>query len=384
MRNKEIAFENFLTKIKKYSPNVVIDGEFVNGSTPIKCHCKICNQSWERALRVISASKSNYCPVCKNYEIVFGFNDLYTLRPDLIMYAKNKDDFKAVSVGSSKYIDCICPNCKNEKQVQISNLTRQGFKCDYCSDNISFPNKLSRRLLNALNVYNHIIEYSPKWAKNKSYDNYFEKDGNKYVLEMDGAFHYITTKISNVNIVKDADKYKDELAKKHDIEVIRIDCNTEDVLVIKNNIINSKLNELYDLTKIDWNKLIYDSCSNLFYQFCNYYNNISKDLTYIAKELLISRSTAKSYAHRGHDLGIFVYDLENSRQIKNQKIKEKNKLQVYVEKDNEFYMKFPSVADCIHYFKYNDNKMHKMGVDSIYDCLKGRRNNFKGFSFYYF
>ena len=44
---------------------------------------------------------------------------------------------------------------------------------------------------------NFIAEYSPYWAGRKRYDNYFEYNGQAYILEMDGAWHYKDNNMSN-------------------------------------------------------------------------------------------------------------------------------------------------------------------------------------------
>ena len=42
------------------------------------------------------------------------------------------------------------------------------------------------------------------------------------------------------------------MAKEHNIIVIRIDCKKSEKDYIKNNIIDSCLNDLFDLSNIDW------------------------------------------------------------------------------------------------------------------------------------
>lgn len=55
----------------------------------------------------------------------------------------------------------------------------------------------------------------------------FEIDSNKYLIELDGAFHFCDNPKSGMHI-EDAllrDKYKDRIANENGYNVIRIDCN---------------------------------------------------------------------------------------------------------------------------------------------------------------
>ena len=86
-----------------------------------------------------------------------------------------------------------------------------------------------RQLLN-----NWIImrEYSRDWCgsgtrKAYSYDNYFEVNNKKYIVEMDGGLGhgkrtYKSSKKDTNGIKRDI--IKDNLAKEHNIEIIRVEC----------------------------------------------------------------------------------------------------------------------------------------------------------------
>ena len=54
---------------------------------------------------------------------------------------------------------------------------------------------------------------------------------------------------------------------------ITIDCRKSDLEHIKNNIINSKLNEIFDLNEVDWVKIGQDSEKSLVKQVCDYWKN---------------------------------------------------------------------------------------------------------------
>ena len=67
--------------------------------------CPVCGYSWQTAL--VKRTKYNYgCPVCKGHAILAGYNDLATLRPDILKYwdyEKNGDLLPTmVGLGSPK------------------------------------------------------------------------------------------------------------------------------------------------------------------------------------------------------------------------------------------------------------------------------------------
>lgn len=75
------------------------------------------------------------CPYCSNHRVISGYNDLYTLRPDLAKEwhpSKNAEISPTqVSVGSNKKAWWICKN-NHEYQAKIANRNA-GYGCPYCS-----------------------------------------------------------------------------------------------------------------------------------------------------------------------------------------------------------------------------------------------------------
>lgn len=69
---------------------------------------------------------------------------------------------------------------------------KYGFKCNVCSDTISYPNKIIRSFLRYYKnkVEEYDWEHSFPWSQNKIYDGYFKKNGQGYVVEMQGEQHY--------------------------------------------------------------------------------------------------------------------------------------------------------------------------------------------------
>ena len=253
--------------------------------------------------------KGHSCACCTNQVVVEGYNDIPTTAPFMIPFFQGGyDEAKLYTKSSGKKIYPICPNCKKikKKPMGINHIyNRHSIVCT-CSDKISYPNKFSYSLLNQLNeIYNFDYlehEYNPDWIGQKRYDNYFKINNKEYILEMDGSFHKKDNNMSGQTKEesKAIDDEKDKLAKEHGIKVIRIDCDKSDIEYIKQNIINSKLNEIFDLTKIDWLKCEEFALSNLVKIACSYWNGGIESTLEISKIMKLSRPTVINYLKKGN------------------------------------------------------------------------------------
>ena len=247
---------------------------------------------------------NNFIKKNKNTITCNQCNSISTTHFYLIKYFKNKRDADKYSAYSSKRVSMKCPDCGHEKCMLIRTLVTQKFSCPKCGDRISYPNKFMFNILEQLNI-NFISEYSPKWIKRKRYDFYFELNNKKYIIEMDGGWHTKDNKFNGQTKEesKDIDDYKNKMAEEHNIEVVRINCCKSELEYIKCNIIKSKLNELFDLSKIDWNKCHEFICGNLIKKICNLWNSGIINPSIIAKELKLSPNTIRTHLKRGNKLG---------------------------------------------------------------------------------
>ena len=147
-----------------------------------------------------------------------------------------------------------------------------------------------------------ISEYSPDWIKPKRYDFYIPS--MNLIIEMDGRFHYN----NNYNSLKETqynDNYKNKLAKKNGIKVIRIDCNynKNPLEYIKYNVVNSELNKIIDMSKINWNEIDKFALSSLMKQVCEYKrDNPNIFANDIGKIYSISKSATISYLKKGSQI----------------------------------------------------------------------------------
>ena len=290
-----------------------------------KYHCNVCywKEGWieERNLK-----NGNGCSCCSNKTVVKGINDIATTNPELVKYFVNKEDVCKYSNGSNKKVKLKCPNCGFEKEIKICDLYYKGFSCLQCSDGISYPEKVMYNLLKQLNV-EFITQYSKtytKWCKNYRYDFYFKLNNEEYIIETHGEQHY-RNKIKFKRTLEEEqqnDKSKYDLATHNGItpeNYIVIDCSKSDLEYIKNNIIKSRLSEIFDLTNVDWIKIGQDSEKSLVKEVCDYWkfhiniNNECLTSDDVCKIFNTTRNTIINYLKKGMKLGWCNYDINKER-----------------------------------------------------------------------
>lgn len=364
--HKKKTHEEYVELCKIANPNIEIIGEYTGVKNDIKCKCKVCGGIFER--RASKNVEGLGCPICANRLVVQGINDVATTHPDLVKYFVNKSDAYKYTYGSTKKVLFKCPYCNTEKITSVCKIAERGFSCDKCGDGVSYPNKFSRYFLEQLPVENVSYEWIPEWVKNHDvlyrYDNYFEYKSVKYILEMDGGFHYQKFYHSNLSLeeTQHRDNEKDILAKQYGIKIIRIDCRISEKEYIVNNILNSELNHIFDLSYIDWDYCDRKSCKSLIVDVCEYYNKYQSTVTEMKENFHISYHTISSYLHKGTKLGICKY-------------RPYNKQSVQVIYENMLY-KFDTFNDCME----NMVQFLKMGTKCGFrKALRNRENVYDNF-----
>jgi len=165
-------------------------------------------------------------------------------------------------------------------------------------------------LLTQLNI-DFTYQYQPYWIKPYRYDFYFELNNKKYIIETDGNLgHGNYNKLSGMSAEEslEIDTCKDKKAKENGIEVIRVDCRKSELDYIKQNII-SKLNNLFDSSKIHWLKCHEYACINLIKKVSEMWNNGYKNKA-ISEELNLSQPTIRTYLKKGAELDWCDYSVD--------------------------------------------------------------------------
>jgi len=326
---KRKTHEDFVKELNNKNNKIEVLGLYNIANDTIKVQCLKCTGIWEPL--AASLLRGNSCPYCcpSPKKILIGLNDMWTTNKELAKLLLNPEDGYKYTQHSSRKVSWKCPDCKKIiKNISINTVSRYGLSCSKCGDGISFPNKIGFNLLEQLNT-NFIPEYSPKWIKPKRYDFWFMFNSKEYILEMDGKLGH-----GNINLLsgqtaqetRDIDENKDILAKENNIEVIRIDCKESDLNYIKINLINSELNNIFDLSIINWDKLYKYACTNLVKVACDHWNSGIKNTREIREVIKLSHPTIVRYLKQGAELGWCDYDpkKEFKRNLEDNKIKSAN------------------------------------------------------------
>ena len=310
------------------------------------CHCSKCGQDFIQWKYETKDSKS--CPVCYRKIIIPGVNDLKTTHPQIASYYISEEFITSHSIGSHKKEAAKCPKCGTIKMIEPYAIKQRGFCCQACSDGISYPNKFIREVINQLPVSNIIHEYSPKWISPKRYDVYFEFNNNKYIIEMDGFFHYNDGFREKVEETQKRDEIKTKEAQLHNIKIIRIKALESNQEYLKTQILNSELSNIMDLSSINWDKCDQIATSNLLTKVCEMYTTSTKTKKEIGKELNISEATVSNYLLKGNKLKICNYEPQEGRL-------RSREYTIYVLDKNK---KLLFIASCLKEAFYQLNKLY--------------------------
>ena len=267
-----------------------------------------------------------YCERAIN-SLIVGYNDIATKSPDLVELLLNREDAYKYPITSKEKLKWVCPDCGEIIEACPSDVYYHRLVCPKCSDGLSYPNKFIYNVLKQTNTKFDFIkrEYRPDWCKftlsnGKEkygiYDVYLGVGGIEYIIEMDGAFHNksYTNSTQTVEEAKEIDAIKDKLANEQNINVIRIDCaycNEDRFQYIKENICNSKLADIVDLSKVDFEECNKQSLNSLVIQAGKLWND-GYTIGKILDELAISETTVRSYLGMCNDMGLTNYTKEES------------------------------------------------------------------------
>ena len=328
-----ISREEFVEKLDKSGRNFKLVGGYINETTPAQFMCKAGHIFDNRPIAMLGIGG---CPYCGGRKILIGDNDMWTTRPDIAALLQDPEDGYRYTFGSNKSAWFVCPDCKTPSFKKIINVTNHGFGCQHCSDNISYPNKFSRALLDQLPIDKYDYEYQPEWAKPYYYDNHFCYNGVEYILEMDGYLHFNERTISRNTLkqIQEKDRIKDELAAQHNIRMIRIECIKSDMDYIKEHILSSELNNVFDLSNIDWELCDQKAQKNILKEACELYMSHTYTFSEIGGILHIHPTTVSKYLVKGAKFGWSNY------------VSLKSKAVVVIDNSGQTIHSFDSMAEC--------------------------------------
>lgn len=182
----KLTNEEFLQKLKdKNIPYIPLE-EYKNGNTKIKWLCdKHSTHIFEMRPRAIFDGQG--CPYCSGNKLLVGYNDCWTIRPDVATMLKNPEDGYTHFCQSHEKVFWICPNCGNEIYKDFHNVSKYGLACSVCGDGVSYPEKIVISMLRQLNI-DYIYNKPYYWSNKKKYDFYLQN--YNMIIETHGEQHY--------------------------------------------------------------------------------------------------------------------------------------------------------------------------------------------------
>ena len=258
--------------------------------------------------------------------VKIGINDLWTTVPEIAMLLYYPNDGYLYTKSSTQKVIWKCPICGCKIEKSICSVVYNGLKCPFCQGKRSYPNRFMNRILQQLEQMKQITfytrEYCSDWCHYEYkgfshrciYDFYFEINTQKFIIEMDGGFHFEDTGYAKISLEdqKSIDSIKTQLANDCNIRIIRIDCNYGKLtdnryIYIKNKIIESELSNIFDLNMIDFAKADIDANkSDILFAGKLYSQGV--DVGEIASKLKVGVKTVRHYLKRATEIGICNYD----------------------------------------------------------------------------
>ena len=286
--------------------NVITPYRGMNENVTLKF---MCGHTW-----TTKAANAYYriikCPYCSGQRVLAGFNDLWTTSALTAKILTDPKDGYKFSKGSGEKVSFTCPVCGKTQLKIIKNVVTRGLQCSYCGDGISYPNKFGRAFLDQLPIDDYFVEWQPEWAKPYFYDNYFEYNNTKYILEMDGGFHYNDNDDFGPSLEErqEIDYLKNQLAQNHGVTVIRIDSRESDCNYIKANILKSILSDIFELDLVNWQQCDIKAQKSLIKIACELYMNETKSITELSQRLKVGRNAIARYLKIGANFNWCDYE----------------------------------------------------------------------------
>jgi len=304
----------FKTKLYENNPLVNTNDVYVGYREYMNFYCDK-GHTWQA---LASNALAGYgCPYCSGQRVLIGFNDLWTTHPDIANLLTDPNDGYLYTKGSTKKLNFTCKDCGCVSKHLIGNIRKYGMSCPKCADGVSFANKFMFNMLEQLHV-GFECEYS-FGNENYRYDFFIHK--YNAIVEMHGRQHYEGWNDKrSLEDIQRVDKQKFDYAIRNNISMyIVIDSAVSDVGYISKNILQSELNEFFDLSSIDWNKCLFYASSSMVRHVADLYNAGYSNAE-IANKLRVSRTTMWKWLKTASKLNLCDYRpvnkfIDSTRQV---------------------------------------------------------------------
>lgn len=307
--------EQYLKDLKAKGIHLIPLEQYRGGTVPIMHRCTKCGSKRMYYPNTVLLSKK--CKVCEGKEVEYGVNSLWDTNPEIASMLADPEIGKKYSVHSGFKTTFICPDCGNRIEDRaISYINRYGLACPKCSDGISYPMKFVMSVFDQLGVH-YITEHRfDDWSfifRDKPYRPIYDIVFGDYVVEVDGNIHYYESTIITDTTLEERqyiDKKKTELVVEHGLNMIRIDCRQSEAEYIKNSILSSELNNLFDLSKIDWNQCHKAAISSRIKEVCDCWNSMEDPTPRkVSDKLDYNVKAVRRWLKKGSDAGMCNYNL---------------------------------------------------------------------------
>lgn len=300
------------------------------------------------------------------------------------------DDFiNNLSVGSDckLYFRCNKCNMTSEKPKRFNDLKKNNkiIGCQYCSNNISYPESLMNTLLKTMNIefYNQAGNSKINWNKWYRYDFYLPS--LNCIIETHGEQHYKknTNWERSLEEEQENDRLKRELALQNGIKhYIELDCRVSSLEWIKNSILNSELNTLFDLSKVDWKIVGKNIEKSIVIDVCKIWSETkseNRSTLELAKIFNTSDVQIRRYLKRGDAIGLCNYNLEELKENKIKKTTNTNRIYEYKCSLNDVITIFDNMESIADFYGIsrsivmgivNSNKPYKLFHKNKFKHLK--------------
>lgn len=343
---------------------------------------KFNNEFWIIESAILTKTTGCSCCCLAPKIVVPYINSMWKTDYWMVELGVDEEWAKTHTANSEQNALCKCPNCGNLVNKKCCRIfTNKTISCKKCGDGISYPEKFIYSTLKQLNLgfTTQLSKTTFKWCDKYKYDFYIPS--LNCIIEAHGEQHYReNNRGRTLQEEQENDKIKRELALNNGIEhYIILDCRYSELDYIKNSILNSKLNKLFDLSKIDWFKCEEFALRNIIKEVCSYWNDKEEWETTADLEKIfgLTRFTIIKYLKNGKKLGWCNYDPKEEMR-KNAINNSKNKCHpVIVYKNNKLMGVFESGSDLER--KSKELFGVKLTKSGIAQACRGEINTYKGF-----
>lgn len=334
-----------------------------------RAYCYKCLiDGYEGVTNEYNLKRGSGCLACTQKIVRVGIDDVASTHSELVKYFINLEDAYKYSKSSEVFLNFMCPDCGFVKNIQIKTLTRNnGFICAKCGDGISYPEKFLFNFLEQLNIefITQLNKKTLQWCGSYKYDFYIPNIN--CIVEVNGSQHYTRgmKHLGGRSLEEEQknDSLKQNLAKKNGvIEFIVINCEKSNLEHISNNISESRLSKLFDLSTINWEQCHEFACCSRVKEVSDLWSGGMRNVVDIAKKVNLHKSTVRRYLKQGERIGWNDYDANIAKRSNGIK----NKIKVICLNTLEVFNSSKEVE-----LKYN---IHSSNISRICNNTKGNAN----------